>query len=116
MLIFRHYCQCKPGFKAYQDPSLDGAIICIDENECDLGTHTCHPNAQCWNTAGSYQCYCGYDASQNCSSGMYSLSNLVTSKWKKFWCGFLLKYWMDFQNLNSVLKLWYMAMFNFYNC
>ena len=75
MLIFRHYCQCKPGFKAYQDPSLDGATICIDENECELGTHTCHPNAQCWNTAGSYQCYCGYDASQNCSSGKYSVLN-----------------------------------------
>ena len=77
VFIFRHYCQCKPGFKAYQDPSLDGATICIDENECELGTHTCHPNAQCWNTAGSYQCFCGYDASQNCSSGMYSVSIIV---------------------------------------
>ena len=66
---FRHYCQCKPGYKAYQDPSLDGATICIDENECDLGTHTCHPSAQCWNTAGSYQCYCGFDSDQNCSLG-----------------------------------------------
>lgn len=63
-----HYCECKPGFKAYQDPALDGQTICIDENECDLGTHTCHPTAQCWNTAGSFQCYCGYNNDQICST------------------------------------------------
>ena len=105
MLIFRHYCQCKPGFKAYQDPSLDGATICIDENECELGTHTCHPNAQCWNTAGSYQCYCGYDASQNCSSGMYSVSNLVLANQKNSIAGYLRKYWTEFQYRSSVEKL-----------
>ena len=66
---YRHYCECKPGFKAYQDPALDGQTICIDENECDLGTHTCHPTAQCWNTAGSFQCYCGYNNDQICSTG-----------------------------------------------
>ena len=73
--FLRHYCKCKPGYKAYQDPSLDGATICIDENECDLGTHTCHPSAQCWNTAGSFQCYCGFGSDQNCSSGMSPNNN-----------------------------------------
>ena len=63
-----HYCQCRPGFRAYQDPVVDGALICIDENECDLGTHTCHPTAQCWNTGGSYTCYCGANNGAHCST------------------------------------------------
>ena len=67
---FRHYCECRPGFRAYQDPVVGGATICIDENECDLGTHTCHPTAQCWNTGGSYQCYCGSNNDQ-CSTSKF---------------------------------------------
>ena len=43
-------------------------MICSDENECDLGTHTCHPTAQCWNTIGSYQCYCGSNNNAKCST------------------------------------------------
>ena len=43
-------------------------MICSDENECDLGTHTCHSTAQCWNTIGSYQCYCGSNNDAKCST------------------------------------------------
>jgi hypothetical protein len=73
MYFVRHYCRCKAGTKAYQDPALDGATICVDENECEMGSHTCHPSAQCWNTAGSYQCYCGHQ--QQCSRGNNQLTN-----------------------------------------
>lgn len=29
-----------------------------DFNECDTGNVTCHENAECYNTEGSYQCIC----------------------------------------------------------
>jgi hypothetical protein len=30
----------------------------IDIDECMLGTHNCHGNAECMNTVGSYDCAC----------------------------------------------------------
>ena len=36
-----------------------------DVNECTRGTDRCHPHATCYNTEGSYTCYCnpGYTGS-----------------------------------------------------
>lgn len=75
---FRHYCECNPGFRPYKDPALaDGRTICIDENECEMGTHTCHPSAQCLNTLGSFRCYCGV-LDQTCSKGKVSREEGLT--------------------------------------
>ncbi len=77
----RHYCECHPGFRPYQDPALeDGRVICVDENECELGTHTCHPTAKCWNTIGAYQCYCGFANDQSCSTGSV-LTPIIHIEW-----------------------------------
>ncbi|XP_066569261.1 hemicentin-1 isoform X1 [Amia ocellicauda] len=35
---------------------LDSASYCADVDECAQGTHMCHYNQQCVNTAGSYRC------------------------------------------------------------
>ena len=29
-----------------------------DVNECQRGYHSCHPNSQCVNLPGSYECHC----------------------------------------------------------
>lgn len=29
-----------------------------DIDECDIGRHTCHINANCSDTPGSYECHC----------------------------------------------------------
>lgn len=31
---------------------------CVDINECDEGTHSCHPTATCVNTEGHFECKC----------------------------------------------------------
>lgn len=33
-------------------------IMPLDVNECQDGTSTCHANANCSNTVGSYNCSC----------------------------------------------------------
>lgn len=42
-----------------------------DINECDLGTFSCHAQAECVNVPGSYKCIClpgyGGDGKINCS-------------------------------------------------
>uniref|UniRef100_UPI00358F765B transmembrane cell adhesion receptor mua-3-like isoform X8 n=1 Tax=Myxine glutinosa TaxID=7769 RepID=UPI00358F765B len=55
-------CVCRVGWTG------DG-LICSDNNECSTPT-TCHPNATCLNTAGSYICTCssGYTGDgHNCT-------------------------------------------------
>ena len=33
-------------------------LVHADINECHTGSHTCHANASCNNTVGSYDCFC----------------------------------------------------------
>ena len=45
--------------------------LIIDINECDLETHTCHSNANCTDTVGSFHCTCteGFEGDGvNCTS------------------------------------------------
>ncbi|XP_015121638.1 multiple epidermal growth factor-like domains protein 8 [Diachasma alloeum] len=48
---------------------------CPDVDECDLGLHDCHKDAQCTNTHGSYSCQCkrGFhgDGKENCTKTCY---------------------------------------------
>ncbi len=48
-------------------------FILIDINECSLGTYSCHSNADCINTVGSYSCQCrsGYVGNGKSCAGMY---------------------------------------------
>ena len=50
--------------------------ILLDNNECTLGTHNCHANATCANTAGSFTCACkiGYNGNGLLCSGMVNES------------------------------------------
>lgn len=51
MSTFRYYCKCKPGYEMRDDN-------CVDINECDENTHSCHPSSQCVNTDGHFECKC----------------------------------------------------------
>nr|XP_019936270.1 PREDICTED: pro-epidermal growth factor [Paralichthys olivaceus] len=44
-------CLCLEGFTG------DGQV-CVDIDECKLGTHNCNKNAECQNTLGKYLCKC----------------------------------------------------------
>ncbi|KAK2848860.1 hypothetical protein Q5P01_008694 [Channa striata] len=44
-------CLCQEGFTG------DG-WLCVDIDECKLGTHNCNKNAECQNTLGKYLCKC----------------------------------------------------------
>ncbi|XP_054998740.1 pro-epidermal growth factor [Sorex araneus] len=44
-------CRCLQGFAG------DGEL-CLDLDECQLGTHACGENATCANTEGGYRCLC----------------------------------------------------------
>ena len=70
-IAFRHYCACRPGFRSYLDPLLGFRHRCADVNECEMGTHTCDEGggSKCWNTHGSYQCYCR-PGDAECSNGI----------------------------------------------
>ena len=46
-------CNCQKGFE------INHAGNCIDVDECST-EGTCHPNADCENTIGSYECRCKY--------------------------------------------------------
>ncbi|XP_048126330.1 fibrillin-1 [Alosa alosa] len=44
-------CVCDTGYNG-------NGVQCADINECALGLHRCHTNAQCNNTLGSHSCVC----------------------------------------------------------
>lgn len=46
----------------------------LDENECDLKKHNCHPDSTCINTKGSFNCSCnhGYYPNGSICLGMNS--------------------------------------------
>ena len=49
-------------------------LIIVDNNECELGTHNCHLDANCANNKGSFRCTCkiGYTGNGvNCSGEMF---------------------------------------------
>ena len=53
--------------------SHDHILIFSDIDECSEENFTCHPNATCINTQGSYNCQCkdGFegDGKKNCTGG-----------------------------------------------
>lgn len=50
-------CNCLPGFRRVDK------FNCAEINECAANLHSCHENAECINTIGSYTCRCkdGYE-------------------------------------------------------
>lgn len=50
-----YFCTCKPGYEKHH------ATGCQDIDECRLGTHSCHPSAECINTNGHFECHCPVD-------------------------------------------------------
>ena len=58
-------CLCDEGFSLSlpkpvgDDNSTSSSTDCVDDDECALGLHHCHPTAaRCTNTNGSYECAC----------------------------------------------------------
>lgn len=52
----------------------------LDVNECADGTHTCHSNATCTNTDGSYSCACkvGFSGNGSNCTGTLTRANMQT--------------------------------------
>lgn len=48
-------CKSVTNFVGYDG---DGVDTCSDINECESGVNSCHSNAVCANTDGSYTCSC----------------------------------------------------------
>ena len=55
-------CECNTGYEP--DPegshadSRDKGPVCIDIDECAVGTHNCNKHAKCHNNEGSFTCSC----------------------------------------------------------
>ena len=48
-------------------------FLILDRNECLRGNHSCHMNASCMNSHGSFECHCnkGFFGNGTTCSGMY---------------------------------------------
>lgn len=44
----------------------DQFLFVSDIDECQEGTHTCHPSARCINNEGGFQCTCPRDRGPDC--------------------------------------------------
>ncbi|KAM9376182.1 pro-epidermal growth factor [Pholidichthys leucotaenia] len=66
-------CLCLEGFMG------DGQL-CVDIDECKLGTHNCDENAECQNTLGNYHCKCqsGHHSNRHTCQELETTSQLVT--------------------------------------
>eukprot|EP00735_Rhodelphis_limneticus_P014424 TRINITY_DN844_c0_g1::TRINITY_DN844_c0_g1_i1::g.25398::m.25398 TRINITY_DN844_c0_g1::TRINITY_DN844_c0_g1_i1::g.25398 ORF type:complete len:851 (+),score=134.28,sp/E5R501/M28P3_LEPMJ/35.40/5e-13,Peptidase_M28/PF04389.12/7.4e-34,EGF_CA/PF07645.10/7.9e+03,EGF_CA/PF07645.10/2.9e-09,EGF_CA/PF07645.10/0.0016,cEGF/PF12662.2/0.014,cEGF/PF12662.2/1e-05,Peptidase_M20/PF01546.23/1.9e-07,EGF_3/PF12947.2/1.5e+04,EGF_3/PF12947.2/0.00022,EGF_3/PF12947.2/4.8e+02,Nicastrin/PF05450.10/0.054,Nicastrin/PF05450.10/1. len=54
-------CECLPGYTPSGSATSEGcsaSCTCADVDECDAGTHTCHPSMLCRNDLGGYTCFC----------------------------------------------------------
>ena len=50
---------CPNGYKDDLDTTSDPARpICLEIDECAIGSHDCDANATCTNTEGSFDCAC----------------------------------------------------------
>ena len=62
--ILLKFLECKDTEASYACVCSEGyafgeyGAACIDNNECLLGTHNCHPDALCANHGGGFYCYC----------------------------------------------------------
>ena len=48
-----YFCICHDG---YRGTNVNGALVCVDVNECTDNTHTCANTETCVNTIGSFTC------------------------------------------------------------
>ena len=85
--IGSYYCTCKLGYSG-------NGTVCVDVNECLLGTNNCAPQATCHNTIGSFTCTCniGYNGTGVVCIGLVFLCSCLLS------C-------FSFRNLTQNLKL-----------
>ena len=69
-------CSCRHGFSPV--PS-NLSRMCVDDNECILGSHNCHSEAICLNNDGGFECRCvdGYLGNGTVCEGMHLYCLLV---------------------------------------
>ena len=62
--------------KTYYSTVAHSLPISTDINECEQGLHTCHPNAVCVNSVGSFTCQCsdGFQGNGRTCTGLLCAS------------------------------------------
>ena len=92
-------CECNTGYEA--DPngshadSRDKGPVCVDIDECTVGTHNCNEHAKCHNNEGSFTCSCkkGWTGTaygpgsctdyDECANGLQAISSFARGRGKK---------------------------------
>lgn len=56
-------------------------LTLLDVDECGSNTHNCHPDANCSNTVGSFECTClsGFEGNGTSCTGVSVVFMTVTS-------------------------------------